>query len=61
MCWDTVLEHKGPRSMPLSGAAWLYHGFVSGFNGWQLEGGKLKRVVLELLGLERRFLSFVFL
>ena len=40
--------------MPLSGVAPFYYGFVVG-----LDGGQLERVVLELLGLECRFLSLV--
>ena len=54
MCRDALLERKGPGSMPLSGVALLYYGFIAG-----LDGGQLKRVVLELL--ECRFLSLVFL
>ena len=54
VCWDTVLESNGPGSIPLSGVAPLYDGFLPGLNG-----GQLKRVNLPLLGLERWFLSLV--
>ena len=48
LCWDTVLERKGPGSMALSGVALLYDGFVA-----SLDGGQLARVVLLLLCLEQ--------
>ena len=59
VCQDMLLESKQPGTMPLSGVAPLHNGFVGGSDGRQLEGGQLKRVVLELL--ECRFLSLVFL
>ena len=40
--------------MPLSGVLPLYDGFIG-----SLDGGQLKRVVIELHGLKRRFLSLV--
>ena len=40
--------------MPLSGVAPLYYGFINCLDGRQLE-----RIVLDLLSLERRFLSLV--
>ena len=46
VCRDTILEHKGPRLMPLSGVAQLYNSVAAG-----LDSGQLARVVLELLGL----------
>ena len=54
MCLDMVLELKGPVSMPLSGLAPLYGGFVAG-----QDGGQLARIDHELLDLERGFLSLV--
>ena len=56
MCQDMVLEHREPGAIPLYGEVPLYDGLVGG-----LAGGKLQRVVLELLGLERGFFSLVHL
>ncbi len=49
MCQDTILERRGPGSMPLSGVAPLYIG-VARFDGGHcpLPIGQLARVNLEL-------------
>ena len=56
MCRNTSLEPKGPGSMTLSDVAPFYDGVLAPLNG-----GKLARVVLQLLGLERGFFSLVHL
>ena len=53
---DTLLELKGPRLMPLSDVAPLYDSVLAG-----LDGGQHARVVLELLGLKRGFLSLFYI
>ena len=57
--FNLKLCHKRPGSLPLSGAAPLYDGFVGGLNVGQFNNGQLKRVILELLDLKCRFLSLV--
>jgi hypothetical protein len=51
VCRDTILERKGPGLKPLFGVAPLYCGVVAG-----LDRG-LARVFLEVLGLQRGFLT----
>ena len=54
MCRDTILERKGPGSIPLYSMAPLYDSVIAG-----LAVGQLARVVLESLGLKRGLLSLV--
>ena len=48
MCWDTILEVKGPVFMQFLGVAPLYDGVVA-----DLGSSQLPRDFVELLGLER--------
>ena len=54
VCWDTVLDWKGPALMPFSAVATSKDDVVAGLHSKQL-----KKVVLELPGLERGFFSLV--
>ena len=52
VCRDIILERKGPGLKALFGVAPLYCGVVAG-----LDRGGLARVFLEVLGLQRGFLT----
>ena len=53
---DMILECNGPGLKPLSSVAPLYNDVVA-----RLDGGQLARIHLDMLGLERGFLSLAHL